>query len=245
MAIDAIRDDTFDRPAEREAWFRLFEKLSQASEADLEKMSVGWVGYNQLHRQCKDYRAKLVTVKGTARMAYHVRAPNNIHGIEGYYVFVLRPLGGPNLPIRVVSLQAPPGFPPIKDRGQDQQRARLREDLEVTGYFFKRGAYRARDGLRTCPVVLAKVPRWEPPSPGRQAALPSSGLIVVAVAAVAALAISLAAMAHACTGRRGLRKKYLSSSPASIQQLSSLEDTKGTREVGASLTKLAEEEINP
>ena len=47
----------------------------------------------------------------------------------------------------------------------------LDEDVEFTGFFFKRRAYRAMDGTRLTPVVLAKIPRWQPsPDSTRQPA---------------------------------------------------------------------------
>jgi hypothetical protein len=55
-----------------------------------------------------------------------------------------------------------------------EKRPELNEDVEFTGFFFKRRAYRAKDGTRLIPVLLAKMPRWEPPpeKPGQATQLP-------------------------------------------------------------------------
>ena len=168
LALRAVRDDTVWRTAEQDAWFRLLERLQASDPAELQAESVGEVGYAALFRQADFYRGKLVTVRGTACLAYHVAAPPNIHGIEGYYVFWLRPSGGPNLPLVVYALGTPSGFPPIRDKDRDRQTTRLDEKLEVTGFFFKRWAYRAQDGLNTAPLLAANVPRWLPASAADQ-----------------------------------------------------------------------------
>jgi hypothetical protein len=46
------------------------------------------------------------------------------------------------------------------------------ETVSVTGYFFKRWAYRAQDSTRLAPLILAKTLRWEPEPLAEQ---PASG----------------------------------------------------------------------
>jgi hypothetical protein len=161
LALAAIRDDTVFRPAENDAWFQLCEHLQRTVEPDLKAASLGTIGFVPLYKQPQEYRGKLVTVGGTVRLGYYRVAPENRHGIAGYYTLWLRPTGG-NSPIAVYALELPPGFPDVRDREARGQRPLLDEEVEVTGYFFKRWAYRATDGVRLAPLILAKVPRWRP-----------------------------------------------------------------------------------
>ena len=158
--LDSIRDNTVFRGAERDAWFRMLEQLDQRDLAALRRESIGYVGFLQLYKQPEAYRGKLVTVAGTVRMGYYREAPENLYGIPGYYVFWLRPTGAQS-PIVVYCLEIPDGFPDVARLERDGQRPQLDEDVEFTGFFFKRWAYRAQDDTRLAPLILAKVPRWE------------------------------------------------------------------------------------
>lgn len=155
--LAAVRDDTVWRPEEREAWFRLLERLQSADEQSLARQSVGDVGFVQIFRQSQEYRGRMVTVRGTIWRAYRVAAPPNDLGITGYYLLWLRPADGTNLPIVVYALELPPGFPPLAD-----EQVQLRHEVEVHGFFVKRWVYRAQDGLNSAPLLLAKAPRLIP-----------------------------------------------------------------------------------
>ena len=161
--LDAIRDNTVFRKAEKDAWFRMLEQLDQRDLSALQQASLGYVGFLQLYKQPESYRGKLVTVAGTIRLGYYREAPPNLYGIPGYYVFWLRPAGGTS-PIVVYCLEIPEGFPDVARLERDGQRPQLDEAAEFTGFFFKRWAYRAQDDTRLAPLVLAKIPRWERPA---------------------------------------------------------------------------------
>jgi hypothetical protein len=196
MAIDAIRDDTvISRPNEVNAWFRLVENLQNSSTdelAQLDEKAAPHVGFRQLHQQPQDYRGRLVRVRGAARLAYHVDAPPNIVGVEGYYVFVLMPQGGPNSPIMVYALDLPPGFPEIKDKDVDGVTTQLNEDVEFTGYFVKRMAYLAQDGTRVAPLLVAKSPVWTPRVVRADPTLPDWWTFLGVAAGLAVLSIGVA-----------------------------------------------------
>ena len=164
VAAAAIRDNTMSRIAEKGIWFRWFEKLRDADPEQLRSASAGPTGYLPLFKQSADYRGKLVTVRGTVHQAYRVPAPKNLLGIQNYYVFWLRPAGGPNSPIVVYCLETPPGFPKLKDKLADGGVTELHEEVEFTGYFFKRWAYQAAEDILVAPLVLAQAPRWTPPT---------------------------------------------------------------------------------
>jgi gluconate kinase len=160
--LDAIRDNTVFRNAEKDAWFRMLEQLDQRDLSALQRQSTGYVGFLQLYKQPDAYRGKLVTIAGTIRMGYYREAPPNLYDIKGYYVFWLRPAGAKS-PIVVYCLEIPDGFPDVAKLERDGERPQLDEEVEFTGFFFKRWAYRAQDDTRLAPLVLAKAPRWERP----------------------------------------------------------------------------------
>lgn len=169
IALARVRDDTVWRPDDGAAWFRLFEQLQDTAPEEIARQSVGHVSFVQIYRQSAEYRGKVVTVRGTARMVYRVPAPANHLGVPEYFLFWVQPEDGSNRPIVVYALNPPAGFPPITSEQQQVQ-----EQVEVTGYFFKRWAYRAADGLNSAPLVIARSPQWSPGPP--PAATPSQHL---------------------------------------------------------------------
>jgi hypothetical protein len=204
LAAKEIRDDSFWRPEERHAWFRWFEILRQRNPTELQRDSIGYVGFLTLFKQSEDYRGKLVTIRGTARLAYRVQAPENIHGITGYVVYWVKPAGGPNSPIVVYALETPEGFPEIKDKDLDRTTTPLNEEVTVTGYFFKRWAYPGQSGLHTAPLILARSPIWTGDSSQPQER-PTPGWIVVIGSLVAILLVSVSvAVLVYCVDKRSL-----------------------------------------
>jgi hypothetical protein len=162
-ALASVRDDTpIFRPAERDAWFHELARVRDASEEQLHHDSAGSVAYLQLHKQPADYRGKVVSIKGTVRLAYRTPAPENELGVKEYCVYVLQPVGQPDAIVFVYALDAPAGFPRLGADSGDPK-GKMREDVEVTGIFFKRCAYAAKGGTYTAPVIIVKVPRWQPP----------------------------------------------------------------------------------
>ncbi len=159
MLLQTIADNTVFRPAEKDIWFRLLEDLAERELSELRQNSTGPVGFVQLVRQPDQYRGQLVTIRGTARLAHYRYAPENFYGISGYYMVWIQPVAS-NSPIVVYCLELPPEFPDVRARERQGLTPELDEDLEVTGYFFKRWAYRAQDGTRLAPLLLAKSPSW-------------------------------------------------------------------------------------
>ncbi len=174
-ALSRVEDDTlFLRPAEREAWQLIEERVRQTDPAELRRQSLGEVGFMQLFQQPDAYRGQAVTVRG--RVMYAARA--DVDSIVGQpsrlsqtslpqtsqerFVLWIMPAGGPTLPIVVYAQSLPAGFPPI-ERLPGGRLTKLREDVTVTGILLKRGSYHATDGPRTAPVILACMPDWVPP----------------------------------------------------------------------------------
>ena len=195
VAVASIRDNTVSRAAEKAVWFRWFQRLRDTSPEKLRTESLGPTGYLPLFKQPRDYRGKVVTVRGVVHLAYRVAAPKNRVGISHYYLCWLRPAGGPNSPIVIYSLELPPGFPPVKDKFEEGGMTQLHEEVEFTGLFFKRWAYQTARDIQVAPVVLAKAPRWQAPvvasDPGPSWATLGA---VLAVAAATGIGIVLIAV---------------------------------------------------
>jgi hypothetical protein len=164
FALAEVRDDALlSRPEERESWFRLLERLADSSSQELKRGSIGPTGYLQLYDQPRSYRGKLVTVRGIVHQAYRLNEPQKQWGIDGYYVFTLRPAGGPARPMIVYALGLPEGFPTIDPMSPTGEMTQLFEEVEFTGYFFKRMPYLASDGINRAPLILAREPTWTKP----------------------------------------------------------------------------------
>lgn len=175
--LDSIRDDRPFRSAERDAWFHLFEILASTEEGVLENASTGRVTFIQLFRQSEAYRGELVTIQGTVVRAHRLDAPKNDRGIESYYQIWIRPADNQHFPMVAYVLHLPDGFP----LGME-----VAEDMEITGFFFKRWAYLAGDTVRTAPVVLARTGRWyrAPETPRKEEVDFKSVVLMIAGAAI-------------------------------------------------------------
>jgi hypothetical protein len=176
-------------------------------------------------------------------MAYRIQAPKNRAGVEHYYVFWIAPAGGPNSPICVYALETPPGFPAIKDKDRDRATTPLEVDVEFTGYFFKRWAYRAQDGLRIAPLVLAKAPRWTPPPPSLAAPAPSSPLTTAMyLLGVAAVAVTILLIAYWQGQWRSAKRRAYETSPDRYhERLKELEENDPSEDVRETLRRLSEQ----
>ena len=114
---------------------------------------MGPVSYAQLFQQPNQYRGRLVTVSGrrATRASRGDFFPND-YGFKEYYQIWLWPDDNPSAPMVIYSLELPKGFPTGMEIG---------EQAEVTGFFFKRLAYLAKDTLRVAPEILAKTVQWQ------------------------------------------------------------------------------------
>ena len=181
--LEPIRDDTTFRNDKKDAWFQLLRILSTTDEASLQRASQGTITFAQLSHQSDEYRGQLLTIRGTIRRAEPLDAPANDCGITGYTRLWLQPEDNSDEPIVVYVLTLPAAFPEGK---------RIDEAVTTTGFYFKRWAYLAGEGIRVAPVVLAKTVHWHkrPPIAPRQPRGPVSLLAVVVSAAVIAVLVT-------------------------------------------------------
>lgn len=157
-ALDQIRDDTVFRLTDHDAWFAIWKTLRD--DGPPPQPSVRRVGFAELFGQPRSFRGRPVAMAGTLRRLERVDAPLNDYGIDGYWQGWLEPEGGPASPVVVYFLDVPVGMP---------TGLAIAEPVDVTGYFFKRWAYAAKDTVRLAPLVMAVSPRWSPPPPSRPA----------------------------------------------------------------------------
>jgi hypothetical protein len=177
--LESVRDDTTFRYDERHAWFNLLGVLQDASEQELEQASLGRATYFQLFEQTDEYRGSLVTIRGKVRRAHLLKTPKNDVGIKEYYQLWVQPDDAEGYPIVVYCLELPEGFP---------LGMHIREGAQITGFYFKRWAYKAPNALRTAPTLAAKTVRWiKIPTRKRREWGPASIMIVVLAAGVFAL----------------------------------------------------------
>jgi len=149
--LASIRDDEPFRASEADAWFNLLDVLEKARPADLKQASRRPVAFAQLFRQSAEYRGEVVTVRGRMVRAFRLYAPKNEYGFTQYYQTWIQPADNLANPMVIYVLHLPEGFP---------TGMHISEEVEITGFFFKRWAYRASDTIRSAPVVLAKEVRW-------------------------------------------------------------------------------------
>lgn len=149
--LESIRDNTYFRSVETEAWFHLLGILQKSLPEELAAASLGEVGYVQMVQQPHVYRGRLVTVCGTVRRAEVVEVAENNIGLQTYYLLTVRPAGRQIWPIRIYCLELPDGFPLGKD---------VSASVVAHGFFFKNWSYQWEGGPGLAPILLARTVDW-------------------------------------------------------------------------------------
>jgi hypothetical protein len=155
-SLGLVRDDTFFREADMEAWQQTWKTLLAAGPASLAKTPAPRVSFAELFGQPRSFRGRLLRIKGVFHRVEELKAPENHYGIDHYWQGWLEPAGGPASPIVVQFLRLPEGMP---------TGLKVHEPVDVTGYFFKRYAYNAADTIRVAPLLMALEPAWKPLPP--------------------------------------------------------------------------------
>jgi hypothetical protein len=178
--LSEVRDDTVFRSAEADAFHHLLAICQATDEQTLENASVGPVTFTQLFTQPKEFRGELVTIEGTVRRNESLPAVANKYGIKRYAKLVIEPTDRAE-PLLAYCVE-PPEDLPLGDK--------LHQSIRLTGFFYKRQAGMAGDGIRTWPLVLAKTVRLVAPAPAvdNQAA-PVSPMSAVIVSIVFSLGV--------------------------------------------------------
>ena len=188
LALGDVRDDNGSPSSDTIAWFGVFDSLMHDAKL-LENAKE--VTYTEMFDQSAQLRGKPVAIRGEIRTAEYQKARPNHYGVEGYYVYWIRPENYRDAPIKVFSLAAP-----------DEKLAAATEkdfapfigrQIELRGVFFKRMPYRAQDDIRAVPTVLCAKTELLAPQENLQKANESIALgmllLVVAVIGVVLLLV--------------------------------------------------------
>jgi len=145
--LASIKDNTYFRNSETQAWFHFFDVLQRTPLEQISSAHGVEVDYTQLIDQPETYRGRLVSIKGTVRqVTRQTPAPNDL-GIDSYDRVVIQPADGVPWPIFVYCLEMDADRP---------ERSALMGSVQVTGLFFKNLSYSWQDGLGTAPVLVSR-----------------------------------------------------------------------------------------
>ncbi len=228
--LKSVRDNKPLGVSEWDAWLHLFDVLQRSDEPTLREASSGRVSFVQLFDQPAEYRGELVTTQGTIRRAHSTKTPKNEYGLTDYYQLWLSPADHPTDPMVIWCLHLPEGFP----TGME-----VAEEAEVTGFFFKLWAYKAGDGIRRAPMLLARTLDWRRRPPAANTSERSPWLLGLMIAGSAAFALLATAYVYYRTRRGG---------PAGLGPLAerfASRDAETPADMGAALAELAEPEQSP
>jgi len=241
ISLASVRDDSpFLRPDENQIWFHLFHKLQGKSPRELRPQGEGVVGYSTIQNQPETYRGKLVSIRAQVRWAYRVAAIKNYLGIKEFTVLYLAAEGAPDKVFVVYSLNVPPRFPEINSENHPSGKTEMHEDVVVTGYFLKRGAWRGSDANYTGPLLLANSFEWKP-SPGQKATFARGASIWREAIVVSAVMFTAGAIAVYLLFGRGSKPRKRFDGDEVRAEVAALEKADLPPTLRESLKKLAEE----
>jgi hypothetical protein len=189
-----VRDDTFFRDADTEAWEQLFLTLRENRQPARLRSAAPRVSFSELFGQPRSFRGRLVRLRGTLHRLERLAAPDNNYGIDHYWQGWLELEGGPATPVVIHFLTVPEGMP----TGMS-----IDEPVDVVGYFLKRYAYQAADTIRVAPLVVAHEPVRRPPSAAAKGAASLGTWALVSMAALVAATLLGIGLAGRRDGRRG------------------------------------------
>ncbi len=177
-ALSQVRDATFFRESDNDAWFQVWNTVRESGMAGLARGNPQDVVFSELFAQPRSFRGRLVRMKGTFHRLEQLRAPDNDYGIEMYWQGWMEPAGGPASPVVVQCLELPEGMP---------SGMRIDEPVEVVGYFFKNYAYNATDTIRVAPVIMTLAPTWRPRRSPVESPWEQGGVALVVLATLVAV----------------------------------------------------------
>ena len=190
--LSQVKDKTYFRPAEQQAWFHLIGRLQETSAKDLAKDSLGEISLAQLLKQPDEYRGRVISLLGTALREEIANPGENSLGLESYHRLWIQPLGGGNIPFVVYCLTLPESFP----RGD-----KIKAPLNLSGYFFKNWSYSWDEGLALAPILVTKTINWQPPSLGNPSNQTDKGNLAIAIVAASIISLLFAWLAYKNTQR--------------------------------------------
>lgn len=146
-ALAAVRDVAFFRAADHPAWAEICGRLR--AEAATPRPPAPEASLGELLGMPKSFRGRPVRIKGTLRRLEQLEPPAAAAEVGRYWQGWLEPAEGPAAPVMVHLLDLPAGM---------STGLSIREPAIIDGYFLKAAAYRAADGVRVAPLILAAAP---------------------------------------------------------------------------------------
>lgn len=173
LALGEVRDDNGSPSSDTIAWFGIFDAL--AHDANFLK-DAKQVTYSEMFDQSSGLRGKPVAISGEIRSAEFQKARHNHYGVEGYYVYWIRPDNYRDAPVKIFSLVRPDEK--IAASTEKDLTPLIGRKIELSGIFFKRMPYRAQDDIRAVPTILCAKTELLAPSENLQKANESIALTV-------------------------------------------------------------------
>lgn len=177
-SLSRVRDATFFRESDNDAWFEIWNTVRESGMAGLERGHPQDVVFTEVFAQPRSFRGRLVRMKGTMHRLERLDAPANDYAVDAYWQGWMEPAGGPASPVVVQCLELPEGMP----AGMS-----IDEPVEIVGYFFKNYAYNATDTIRVAPVLMTLAPLWKPRQAPRQSPWEQGGVALVVMATLVGL----------------------------------------------------------
>ena len=158
--LKPIRDDAPFSASEHDPFFKMLDLLNTSDPVELSKIAQRDIPFSQLYNQPEVYRGEVMRLRGVLRAAHpDLNAAPNQAGIKHYHQLWVSPIDKQKSEVfAIYSLDLPNEIP----RGEGAAKATPGE-IEVVGVYFKRWAYRAREGegnLHSTPLLLAKTVTW-------------------------------------------------------------------------------------
>lgn len=183
--LDDVADDTLGiRRTEAAAYYTLLARARDMPPEGLEAAALGDVSYPLLMMEAERFRGRPLSIEGELKRLLPFEPGENNAGIERLYDAWIISADSGNSLYRVVCTEVAEGLP----QGDEFRRS---IPVRVTGFFFKKEGYAARNGLHTAPVLLAKrIDRIPVPAEFSSAAGLGPyliGIVVVVAAATAAI----------------------------------------------------------
>jgi hypothetical protein len=192
-----VRDVAFFRRDDHPAWGEIFATLQTQRGSAAAPPGLTDVSFGELMGMARSFRGRPVRIRGVLRRLEQLPPPAQAAEVGPYWQGWLEPADGPAAPVIVHLRSLPTGM---------ATGLTIHEPVTIDGYFLKTMAYRAADGVRVAPLVLAAEPL-----PTRVASDPATGgfwarflRFMAAVTLVAVVAILGLGFLAAGRGRRRL-----------------------------------------